>query len=78
MTLETADIPTPLMEITEVKDDLFCDYLVYSPKVSLRKAMKDGMRIHKYCCGLVHYQEVLDSRDLVSSLEDFDPFDNLF
>lgn len=78
MTLETVDIPTPLMEITEMKDNMIEQYLVYSPNVSLRKAIEDSMRIHKYCCGLVNYQEVLDPRDLVSSVEEFDPFDNLF
>lgn len=75
MTLETVDIPTPLVEITEIKDNMIEEYLVYSPNALPWKAMEDSMRIHKYCCGLVDYQEVLDPRDLVSSVEDFDPFD---
>ena len=77
MTLETVNIPIPLMEITEMKDNMIEEYLIYSPNVSYWKAMEDSMRIHKYCCGLVNYQEVLNPRDLVHSDEDFDLLDIL-
>ena len=40
MILETVDIPNPLVEITEMKDNMIEQYLVYSPKVSFPEAVK--------------------------------------